>query len=97
MQFRIRTKWLNANLMRIVLLALRAKPMSEWELLDDIYGKSDLMPDSDEFKRTIQLLLEGGFVELMNNDRQPLVSVNNRGLELLSELEGVQNRYFEHA
>jgi len=97
MQFRIRSKWLNAHLQLVILLALHWQPMTKWELLDEIYSRSSLMPEETEFNRIIQLLLDGGFVQLLSDEPQSRMSVNARGLELLSELEGLQLKYFESA
>jgi hypothetical protein len=61
--------------------------MSKWELLDEIYGRFGLAPDEAELKRTTQLLINGGFVQVVSDESQSRMSVNARGLELLSELE----------
>ena len=97
MQFRMRSKWLKANLQLVILLALRRQPMSKWELLDEIYSRSGLLPEESEFKRIIILLLDGNFVEVLSEESQPRMSINTRGLELLSELESLQYKYFESA
>jgi hypothetical protein len=95
MRFKVRSKWLSASLQLVVLLALRGRPMNEWELSDDIYRKTGLVPEESEFRRTIRLLIGGGFVQVQREESQPRMSVNARGLQLLSELEGFQRECFK--
>lgn len=95
MQFRIRSKLLSANLQLVILSALRWRPMSNWELLDEIYSRTGLMPEDAELKRTIRLLVDGGFVQVPSKDSQSRMTINARGIELLSELAGLQQGYFE--
>jgi hypothetical protein len=71
--------------------------MSKWELLDEIYSRTGLMPEEAEFKRTIQLLLDGRFVRTLSDESESRMSINTRGLELLSKLEGLQLKHFGSA
>jgi hypothetical protein len=69
--------------------------MNEWELSDDIYRKTGLVPEESEFRETIRLLIGGGSVQVQSEESQPRMSVNARGLQLLSELEGFQRECFK--
>ncbi len=95
MQFRIRSKLLKANLQLIILSALRSQPMSKWELMDEIYGGLGLMPEEGELERMTQSLIGRGFVQVLSDGAELRMSVNDRGLELLSRLENLQQKYFE--
>ena len=95
MRFKMRSKWLSASLQLVILLALRRRPMNEWELSDDIYRKTGLVPEESEFRKTIRLLIGGGFVQVQRDESPPRMSVNARGLQLLSELEGFQRECFK--
>jgi hypothetical protein len=95
MQFRIRSKLLKANLHLLILSALRSQPLSKWELVHEIYSGLSLVPDEDELERAIQVLIDGGFVQILTDGAQRRMSVNARGLELLSRLESLRQKYPE--
>ena len=62
MQFRIRSRWLKANLPLVILSALRSQPMSKWELIDEIYSRSGLRPEEEELRSALDLLIREGFM-----------------------------------
>ncbi len=93
-QFRIRLKWLKANLQLVILTALRSQPMDEWELIDEIYGWSGLRPEEKELRSTLDHLILEGFMRAETNNSRTKMYITSHGLELLSRLENLQQKYF---
>lgn len=94
MQFRIRSKWLKANLQLVILSALRSQPMDKWELIDEIYSRSGLRPEEEELRSTLDQLIREGFVAAAIEKCQTRMHINSLGLELLSRLENLQQKRF---
>ncbi len=87
MQYRIRSKWLEANLSLVALRLLRERPLAEWEILDLLYHSFEFSPDEGKFKEFVQSLASEGCIRLSSEAGMNRLQISEDGLRLLQELE----------
>ena len=87
MQYRIRTKWLEGNLLLILLRLLREGPLAQWEILDSLYRSFGLSPDERIFGELVQSLGSQGYLSIRGEGKRHQLQISRDGLKLLSELE----------
>lgn len=82
---------LKGSLQLVILHMLAERPMANWELLDEIYTISGMLPEEIKFKRTVQLLVDEGFITVSTWDSRPSMSLTPLGAALLARLERIQD------
>ncbi|MBI3116999.1 MAG: hypothetical protein HYZ12_06670 [Thaumarchaeota archaeon] len=87
MQYRIRSKWLEGNLLLVALRLLRERPLAEWEILDSLYRSFEFSPDEGKFKEFVQSLATEGYIRLSGDAGMNRLQISEDGLRLLQELE----------
>ena len=87
MQYRIRTKWLEGNLLLILLKLLREGPLAQWEILDSLYHSFGLSPDERIFGELVQFLVSQGYLWIPAEGEVHQLQISRDGLKLLSEIE----------
>jgi hypothetical protein len=85
MLHRFRSSWLNENLQLIILRLLKSADLSEWEVLDLLYRRFGLAPDSKVFRRLVCNLESLDCVRF--ESRSGRLRIARNGLILLSGLE----------
>lgn len=86
-QYRIRSKWLEGNLLLVALRLLRERSLAEWEILDSLYHSFEFSPDEGKFKELVQSLVSEGYVRLSGDTEMNRLQISGDGLRLLHELE----------
>ncbi len=87
MLHRLRSSFLNANQLLMVLDLLEEAALSEWEVLNLLYSRYRSAPGANEFRRLVQSLVRGGYatVELADGTRK--LRISEAGLRLRRRLE----------
>ena len=87
MHYRIRSKWLDGNLPRLVLGLLAEAPLDRWEILDSCYRRFGIAPDEKELERLIDLYISLGLLRLLRGRGEPRLTIGRAGLGLLHRYE----------
>ena len=93
MLYRIRSRWLNGNLPLLVLGLLREADLCDWEILDSLYRRYGMTPETREFQNLLNSLVRQGYVEVRRSKDTYRLRVRESGMKLLSEFERVYETF----
>ena len=84
---RFRTAFLRENLVLLVLSTLKDHDRTEWEILDGLHSRYGFTPTVRDFRRTVNLLMNGGFATAEPSQNGGAMTITEGGLRLLQRLE----------
>ena len=84
---RFRTAFLRENLVLLVLLTLKDHDRTEWEILDGLHNRYGFTPTVRDFRRTVNMLMQGGFAIAEPLQSGGAMVITEGGLRLLQRLE----------
>lgn len=84
---RFRRAFLYQNLLLITLRLLSDSELSEWEVLDSLYSRYRLALDAKDFRKMVDVLVNGGFASYDEADQVGKLRITGTGVRLLHGLE----------
>ena len=87
MLHRLRSAFLRANILLIVLRLLSGEELTEWEILSLLHSRYGVTASAKEFRRLYNLMVGGGYarVEYVGTTRK--LHITESGADLLHRLE----------